>query len=156
MIVKIVLCVLLVGATTLIGFKYSEKYRYAENVFNRLNAFNMRFKAEVALLSVTVRDAVTALSRELPNVLAGSDAIFKGSDFSCGDKRLCDEDRTLISDYINSLGISDGENQRKLLETYGELFFARSLEIRQKSREFSKLGLKLGFSAGLIAVVILI
>ncbi|MBO4573309.1 MAG: hypothetical protein J5762_06080 [Clostridia bacterium] len=156
MTVKIILCFLLVGATTIIGFKYSEKYRYAETVFNRLNAFNMRFKAEVALLCVTVRDAVTALSCEIPNVLQGADCIFFGGDFSCNDRKLCDEDRTLISDYINSLGISDGENQRKLLETYGELFSSRLIEIRRKSREFSILGLKLGFSAGLIAVVILI
>ena len=153
--IKILLGVVLVATTSYIGYRFADKYKYRLFVFETLYKFNLTTVSQIGVTNVSVADGVGALKKEIPDVMKNADAFLNGEVFICDDKRLTVAQKGLVSDYINVLGTSDVINQKQILNSFGERLNIELQSAKTKCSNFSKLSVRLGFSIGLMIVVII-
>ena len=153
--IKIFLGIVLIATTSYIGYRFADKYKYRLFVFETLYKFNLTTVSQIGVTNVSVADGVDLLKKNIPDVMKNSDKFLNGEVFSCEDKRLTIEQKTLVSDYINVLGTSDVFNQKQILNSFGERLNNELLSSKTKCSNFSKLSVRLGFSIGLMIVVII-
>lgn len=156
MIIKALLCCVLVAFSTFIGYRFSDKYRHSYEVFDVLYNSNLSFNARMGLIDESVKRYLERLKPKLEKTLSGAEKILSGDSFECVDTKLTSQQRKLITDYVNSLGVSDAENQKMILSSYGELFYNEREKSSVLSKKYTVLCLKIGFSLGLTTAVIII
>ena len=156
MIIKIILSLFLVSATTLLGYRYADIYRYRKKVLSAICFGAEKLSASVGVLNVTVDSFIKELALQLNDVFSGFEGFLKGERFVCADKKLTAEQKSAIENFINSLGFYDGQNQREIIKANAKQLYGLRDEASVKLKELSLLAVKLGFSAGLMIVVIII
>ena len=154
--IKIFIGIVLVIITTFLGYRYADKFKYRTFVFEKLNTFNMLAVSQIGVTNITVENSINQLKNVLSETLKNVDAFLSGETFICEDKKLSQEQRIVVSNYINTLGTSDAYNQKQLLINQGEILKNEALTAKTLSEKFSKLSVRLGFSLGLIITVIII
>ena len=154
--IKILLGIVLVATTSYIGYRFADKYKYRLFVLETLYKFNLTTVSQIGVTNVSVADGVGLLKKEIPDVMKNADVFLNGEIFVCEDKKLTAEQKGLVSDYINVLGTSNASNQKQILISFGERLNNELQSAKTKCSNFSKLSVKLGFSIGLMIVVIII
>ena len=139
---------------TLLGYKFSDKYRYRSKVFEKLCLHNSLMISEIGVTNPTVENQIKELKISIPETLQGCEKFLEGERFVCRDKRLSLNQRDLVGNYINSLGTSDVDGQRSLLSSFGERLNSEYLNTKKQSADFSGLSLRLGFSLGLAIMIV--
>ncbi len=156
MIGKVILGIVFVAVSSLLGVRFAEKYRYRQEVFQKLYDFAIYFNSKVGYVNETVKDSLIKLQKQIPQTLENLNSFFSGERFECSDKKLTDKQRELVSSFINSLGITDSINQKNLINSYTELIKNELSSEKTNAQKFVGLSLKLGFSFGLIIFIIII
>ena len=154
--IKVFLGILLIAATSFLGYRFADKYKYRAFVFETLRVFNANFIAGIGTINVTVGESLENLKSELPAVMENADDYLSGEKFVCDDKKLTYEQRQFITNYINALGTSDAVGQKGLLKTYSQLLSEEADKVKRYGNDISKLSVRLGFSLGLIIFVVII
>lgn len=163
--IKILGCILLVAATTLIGFKKSQRLYKRRNILNDFLVFldalatNIRYSTDE--LSVILSKSEDSFGRAVYN----SYKEINGSFFERWKKSVADisggyslkhEDKQLLCSFGEKLGITDVEGQLKHIELYRGLAEAHLEDSRKDIAEKSKLYRIMGFFAGTAAALVII
>jgi|GEM_PF-2587598 len=154
--IRFILGAILLCVTTALGYKFADKYRYRAKVFGRLENFNAQLVSRLGFNNPTVFEEVEKLKRDLPDVIGDQSGFLRGERFACLDKKLTEEQRQIISSYINCLGTSDVAGQKQILAGYSDILKRQAEEASAYTKKISSLSVRLGFSAGLIIFVIII
>ena len=153
---RIILGIVFVAISSLLGLRFTDKFKYRQEVFQKVYDFAIYFNSKVGFINETVKDCLVNLQKDIPQTLENLDKYFFGERFECSDKKLTEKQRQLISSFINSLGITDSQNQKSIINSYIELLKSELESIKTFNQKFVGLSVKLGFSFGLIVFIILI
>lgn len=163
--IKIIGCILIVAATTLSGFKKSQRLYKRRDLINDFLIFldslatNIRYSTDE--LSVILSKSEDSFGKAIYN----SYKEIKGSFFERWKKSvilatqgysLKHEDKQLLCSFGEKLGITDVEGQLKHIELYKNLAAAHLEDSKKDITEKSRLYRTMGFFVGTAAALIII
>ncbi len=154
--IKLVLGLILVLVSSIIGIKLADKQKHRKEVFESLLTLNLSLINDVNLYSNTLDVRLKNLPKPLEKALFGVEKIFEGEKFLCIDDDLTTEQKEFVEGYVNFIGSGDAKTQLDVLNSYTNTI--KSILESQKIayQKFTQLGGKLGFSFGLILLVVVI
>lgn len=157
MILKIVAGVFVVAICSLVGVKIAEKKKVKRDIFSEFIVFCNNFICNVSLFEKSVLEQIDEADGELKKTLFGAkESLKNGEKFYCVDDRLNANEKEIVENVINSLGKGDVESQKITIEMYVERLKSIYLSQKEDYQKFSQLYLKLGFSCGLIIMVLIV
>ena len=165
MAVKIIGCVLLVIATTLVGFIKSHKLYSRRDTLLSFGVFlnslstNIRYNSSdiVSLVSMCNDD----FSRMIVNNLSDVNVAFSERWNNAVDKlpiscSLNQKDKEIMHSFGEKLGVTDVEGQIKHIELYQQIALGQVENADKEISDKSKLYRTMGFFAGTAAALVLI
>ena len=153
---KILLCLLLIAVTSFLGYRSGEKYAYRTGVFETLYDFTATFVSRIGVVNDSVSDALKKMCEKLPSVIGDYKDFLGGDTFICKDKKLTNEQKNIVEALVNALGVSDSFNQKQLLNSILETVKIEREKAKNEYQKFTKLSVRLGFSLGLVLVIIIV
>ena len=147
---------ILVALFTALGYKAGDKYSYRKTVFEKFYDSNLSFISKIGVINDSVSDYMATLYDSIPNAVGEYSAFLSGERFVCNDKRLTKTQKEIIETYINALGTSDSVSQKELLCSISETIKIERDKAKNEYLKFSNLSVRLGFSIGLMLVIIII
>lgn len=165
LVIKIIGCILLVSATTLMGFKKAQRLYKRRDFINDFLVFldtlatNIRYSTDE--LSIILSKSEDRFGKAIYGAYEKYDGTFfkkwknAVADISDG-YALKHEDKQLLCSFGEKLGITDVEGQLKHIELYKGLANAllddSKNEIKQKSRLYKTMGFFVGTAAALVII----
>lgn len=164
LVIKIIGCILLVSATTLMGFKKAQRLYKRRDFINDFLVFldtlatNIRYSTDE--LSIILSKSEDRFGKAIYGAYEKYDGTFlKMENDGSGyfrRLRLKHEDKQLLCSFGEKLGITDVEGQLKHIELYKGLANAHlddsKNEIKQKSRLYKTMGFFVGTAAALVII----
>ncbi len=163
---KYILLILLVCATSFIGYTFSKKYRIRAKFFQSLLYLCQKFDIEINFSRERLKKIFENLDEKNKSNLKGIDKnfisfidkevslekenLFKGIPF------LKEDEKDLIYTFFKSLGRSDVDSQSKEIKNFQSRFDAIVTQTNAENKKYGSLTMKLGIIAGLLLVVIFI
>ena len=157
MSVNLILCAILVGLTTVIGVKFSEKFKLRRDIYYELLNYCTLVNTNIGFK----KDTVDKLMDKLPHTLkrcfgAELNKISRSQMVDLRSKNLKTDELNDISGFFNTLGSIDAKGQSELLNYYAEVFKSRYLSAETVYQKYAKIYVKLGALAGVLIFIILV
>lgn len=154
---KILCGLLIVTFTTLIGWKFSEKLKFRENVYDNLVKFCNLIIADVYFTSKTIDTFIDEMPERLKDITSLTGEDFRlGAKVSIIDKRFTKEESFDIENFFNFLGKNERDGTVKMLNYYKERFSEKHDECKVKYKKSSAFYLKISALLGALIFVILL
>ncbi len=163
--IKIIGCILIVAATTLSGFKKSQRLYKRRDLINDFLIFldslatNIRYSTDE--LSVILSKSEDSFGKTIYNSYKETNGSFferwkKSVISATQDYYLKHEDKQLLCSFGEKLGITDVEGQLKHIELYKNLATAHLEDSKKDITEKSRLYRTMGFFVGTATALIII
>lgn len=154
---KILCGLLIITFTTLIGWKFTEKLKFREIVYDSLVKFCNSIIADVYFTSQTVDRFIDEMSECLKDITSLTGKDFRlGVNVSLTDKRFTQEESLDIENFFNFLGKNERDGTLKMLNYYKERFSEKHDECKVKYKKSSAFYLKISALLGALIFVTLL
>ncbi len=154
---KIFLLFIIFLLSVLIAFKFIEKIKTKVQIFEKLIIFNNELLCDISLFRSGVIDRFKNVDEILKRTFIGAkESLIECKDFVCTDNRLNYSERELVSQFVNALGKSDEDGQRKILSYFGEKFDECYKKYKLEREKRSGLYLRMGVLMGALVVILLV
>ncbi len=157
MIIKVLLGLVLVSATTLTGIKLADKKKIRRNFYNEITTLCCNLKSDLRYRLTTI----DIVMESLPNVIkerikVDADQFISGKTVSIEDKTFSENERRDIADFFNKLGTHDSQGSLNFIDFYYEKFKKITDECEQIYKKTSTFYVKIGALLGALIYIIVI
>ena len=162
MLIKIVVCLAILGFTTTVGYVLASKFRNRKLFFAQLKLFNERFLREMDYAKRPIKEFVQiyAYKGDFNDILSiYLDKLGQFDDFLTVFPEIgyfTREEIRMICDYFNSLGKGDSLTQKSNFSTLDSQLseYYKKAEIEYK--KYADLYVKLGVLIGLAIIIVIV
>lgn len=151
---KVLLAVLIVAFCTYLGYFLSEKYRRRKSYMAQLSAFNERFINELSYARRPLKEFFEGY--EYKGDFKKSLADYSSSAPVGGLAFLTRDEKNYVCGYFAMLGKGDAYAQSGYFAAQKDALAAYKAESEADAKKYGELYMKMGFLAGLAAVVAII
>lgn len=139
-----------------VGYLFSKKYIVRKNFYKDFFYFNKNFYNQVSYSQNTlIRVVKDKDDGSYFNILLKEVFINNNEDIKFSDNFL-KEDEDFFKEYVANIGNSDYDTQKKYLCEMDNIILKKLTESEENEKKYKKTYLKLGFTIGLIILIILI
>lgn len=154
---KTIIGILIVFATTILGFKFGEKKRFKKVVYNDLVNLCITLKSDLGYLNITVDKIISKMPNSLKEIVKLSPQNFiEGQKIKILDKRFSADEQEEIALFFDKLGVLDSKNLIKFIEHYEVKFKNRLSSAESVYKKNSTFCVKIGALLGALIFVIVI
>lgn len=154
---KLFLLFIIFLLSILIAFKFIEKVKIKVQIFESLIIFKNELLCDITLFRSGVIERLEKVDEILKKTFNGAkESLKECKDFVCTDTRLSCSEKELISQFVNALGRSDEDGQKKILSYFGEKFDECYKKYKTHKEVRSGLYLRMGVLIGALVVILLV
>ena len=153
---NLILGILGLIVSTYLGYMYSKKYIDRKKFYEDFFYFNKNFYNQVSYSQNSLIKVVKDKDdNSYFNTLLKEIIINNNEDIKLSDNFL-KEDEEFFKEYVANIGKSDYDTQKKYLSEMDSMIIKKMADAEENEKKYKKTYLKLGFTVGLIILIILI
>lgn len=162
---KVILIVVLCVITTYIGYLLSRQYKQRRDLYVNLKDFVDKISSEIKFKNSSIKDLCLSYEKNyngefLKILKTYTKSLDEKSEFSLDDiavvKSYTDEEKSLITNFFNSLGKFDLKTQIEDMNNFKRRFEEYCEDAKSEYKKYSSLFTKLGLIIGLAISIIII